>query len=48
MWLWLQAWIATIADKLEVTLEGYAVPGTGFNAASKSSSSGGVKTKKRS
>jgi hypothetical protein len=44
----MQAWVATIADKLEVTLEGYAVPGTGFNASSKSSSSSSVKTKKRS
>jgi hypothetical protein len=28
----LQAWIAIIADKLEVSLEGYAVTGTGFKS----------------
>jgi hypothetical protein len=35
----LQAWIAVIADKLEVSLEGYTVSGTGFKASSSSSSS---------
>eukprot|EP00878_Enallax_costatus_P009874 GHUV01010311.1.p1 GENE.GHUV01010311.1~~GHUV01010311.1.p1 ORF type:complete len:311 (+),score=99.09 GHUV01010311.1:286-1218(+) len=34
-----QAWIANIADKLEVSLEGYTVTGTGFAKASSSSSS---------
>jgi hypothetical protein len=37
----LQAWIAVIADKLEVSLEGYTVSGTGFKASSSSSSSNG-------
>lgn len=27
----LQAWTAIIADKLEVSLEGYTVTGTGFS-----------------
>jgi hypothetical protein len=28
-----QAWVATLADKLEVSLEGYVKPGVGFNKA---------------
>jgi hypothetical protein len=41
-----QAWVAVIADKLEVSLEGYTVTGTGFKVGSSkaavgSSSSGG-------
>jgi hypothetical protein len=34
-----QAWIAVIADKLEVSLEGFTVSGTGFKGSSSSSSS---------
>jgi hypothetical protein len=30
-----QAWIATLADKLEVSLEGYTKPGVGFTKAAK-------------
>jgi hypothetical protein len=29
----LQAWIAIIADKLEVSFEGYTVTGTGFSGS---------------
>ena len=29
----LQAWIATVADKLEVSLESFSLPARGFGAA---------------
>jgi hypothetical protein len=35
-----QAWIAVIADKLEVSLEGYTVTGTGFKGSKAKSKSG--------
>lgn len=41
----LQAWIAVIADKLEVSLEAYTVSGTGFKASSSSGSSSKAKSK---
>lgn len=45
-----QAWVAVIADKLEVTLEGYTVTGTGFKGGggkAAASGSGGGKSKGR-
>lgn len=42
-----QAWIAVIADKLEVSLEGYTVTGTGFAKAGSSSSSSSSSSKDR-
>lgn len=46
--LWcLQAWIAVIADKLEVSLEGFTVSGTGFKGSSSSSSSSSGKAKSK-
>jgi hypothetical protein len=43
----LQAWIAVIADKLEVSLEGYTVSGTGFKASSSSGSGSSSKAKSK-
>eukprot|EP00775_Hariotina_reticulata_P011129 gene11129-11283_t len=42
-----QAWIAIIADKLEVSLEGYAVTGTGFKSGAAAAAGSKGKTKSK-
>jgi hypothetical protein len=45
--IFLQAWIAVIADKLEVSFEGYTVTGTGFSSSKAAPAGSKAKSKSK-